>query len=318
VFEVAFDIQMQNGSYILLMGKTDENKLIFRLVDKEDEAKPFYQNEFSLDELKEISSFFNTFNDESNDIDTIIKYLSENEKELSIIDDDCIKLTIIINGEETPENIDFILHKITFIIDGEEEEQNIENIQSDIDDVNEQNTNENIAEVKEEIAEEEMDNMGNEEGLPVKGDENGENENEDDIEKEEYIEDKNIQNSQQFNRNLTPNSAFKRENIKNLSDTGLQTIIEDINENAKGSTPMKEPHLESNKRISRINEANEEKEEKEEKEDKEDKEEKEDRIDQYKEFLLQARKKMNKYNEFYPSHIIFTPGFVFNVSELYK
>ena len=148
VFEVAFDIQMQNGSYILLMGKTDENKLIFRLVDKEDEAKPFYQNEFSLEELKEISSFFNTFNDESNDIDTIIKYLSENEKEISIIDDDCIKLAIIINGEETPENIDFILHKITFIFDGEEEEQNIENIQSDKEDVNEQNRNENIAEVK--------------------------------------------------------------------------------------------------------------------------------------------------------------------------
>ena len=281
VFEVAFDIQMQNGSYILLMGKTDENKLIFRLVDKEDEAKPFYQNEFSLEELKEISSFFNTFNDESNDIDTIIKYLSENEKEISIIDDDCIKLAIIINGEETPENIDFILHKITFIFDGEEEEQNIENIQSDKEDVNEQNRNENIAEVKEEIVEEENDNMGNEEGLPVRGNENGENENEDDIEKEnpECIEDKNIQNSQQFNRNLTSNSFLKRENIKNLSETGLQTIIEDINENAKGSTPMKEPHLENKRKISILNETNEDKEEKEEKEEEKNNEEKGKDID---------------------------------------
>jgi len=273
MFEVAFDIQMQNGSYILLMGKTEENKLIFRLVDKEDEAKPFYQNEFSLEELKEISSFFNNFNDESNDIDTIIKYLSENEKEISIIDDDCIKLAIIINGEETPENIDFILHKITFIIDGDEEEQNIENIQSDNDDANEQNRNENIAEVKEEILEEEMDNMGNEEGLPVKGNENGENENEDDIEREnlEYNEDKNIQSSQQFNGNLTQDSTLKRENIKNLRETGLQTIIEDINENVKGATPVKEPRLENKRKISIINETNEENEEKEEEKNNEEK-----------------------------------------------
>lgn len=58
-FEVAFDIQINDGSFILLVGKTEENKLILRLVDKEDETKPFFQNEFSLDELKEISSFLN-------------------------------------------------------------------------------------------------------------------------------------------------------------------------------------------------------------------------------------------------------------------
>ena len=260
VFEVAFDIQMQNGSYILLMGKTDENKLIFRLVDKEDETKPFYQNEFSLEELKEISSFFNNFNDENNDIDTIIKCLSENEKEISIIDDDCIKLAIIINGEETSENVDFILHKITFIIDGDEEEQNIENIQNDNEDANPQNGKEYIDEVKEEVVEEDMDNIGNEEGLPVAGNENGEIGNDVDIEKEnlEY-EDNNIQSSQQFKGNLTSESSLKRDNIKNLGETGLQTIIEDINENAKGSTPVKEPCPENNRKITIINEEKEEK-----------------------------------------------------------
>ena len=55
-FTVAFDIQINDGSYILLIGKTEEKKLILRLVDKEDETKPFFQNEFSLDELKEINN----------------------------------------------------------------------------------------------------------------------------------------------------------------------------------------------------------------------------------------------------------------------
>ena len=35
-FTVAFDIQINDGSYILLIGKTEESKLILRLVDKED------------------------------------------------------------------------------------------------------------------------------------------------------------------------------------------------------------------------------------------------------------------------------------------
>ena len=57
-FTVAFDIQINDGSYILLIGKTEEKKLILRLVDKEDDTKPFFQNEFSLDELKEINNYF--------------------------------------------------------------------------------------------------------------------------------------------------------------------------------------------------------------------------------------------------------------------
>ena len=47
-------------------------------------------------------------------------------------------------------------------------------------------------------------------------------------------------------------------------------------------------------------------------------EEQDDKIKQYKEFLLQAQKRGNKYNQFYPSHIVFTPGFVFNANEFYE
>jgi len=44
----------------------------------------------------------------------------------------------------------------------------------------------------------------------------------------------------------------------------------------------------------------------------------EDNINTYKEFLLQAKKRINKYNNFYPSHIVFTPGSVFNTNEFYQ
>ena len=64
-FAVAFDIQINDGSYILLIGKTEESKLILRLIDKEDENKPFYQNEFSLEELKEINNYFLNFTQEN-------------------------------------------------------------------------------------------------------------------------------------------------------------------------------------------------------------------------------------------------------------
>ena len=81
-FSVAFDIQINNGSFILLVGKTEENKLILRLVEKEDDNKPFYQNEFSLEELTEKNAFFNNFKNENDAIECIIKNLNESEKEL--------------------------------------------------------------------------------------------------------------------------------------------------------------------------------------------------------------------------------------------
>ena len=45
-FAVAFDIQINDGSYILLIGKTEESKLILRLIDKEDENKLFTRMNF--------------------------------------------------------------------------------------------------------------------------------------------------------------------------------------------------------------------------------------------------------------------------------
>ena len=116
-------MQINNNSFILLVGETDENKLILRLVEKDDDTKPFFQNEFSLEELKEISSLFKNFNKQNEAIDYIIKNLTENEKEMEIIDDNSIKLSLLINEEKSEDNIDFILHKVAYILEGEEEQQ---------------------------------------------------------------------------------------------------------------------------------------------------------------------------------------------------
>ena len=131
-FAVAFDIQINDGSYILLIGKTEESKLILRLIDKEDENKPFYQNEFSLEELKEINNYFLNFTQENEAIDSIIKSLNENDKEIEILDENNIKLTVQINEEGIgTTNVDFILPKISYEIEGEEEpinkSKNVEN-----------------------------------------------------------------------------------------------------------------------------------------------------------------------------------------------
>ena len=76
-FSVAFDIQLNEGSFILLVGKTEDKKLILRLLEKEDENKPFFQNEFSLGELIEKNDLFKSFKDENEAINCIIKNLNE-------------------------------------------------------------------------------------------------------------------------------------------------------------------------------------------------------------------------------------------------
>jgi hypothetical protein len=231
-------------------------------VDKEDETKPFYQNEFSLDELKEINPFFNHFNNENEALDCVIKNLNENEKEIQILDNDCIKLTLLMNGNSNNENIDFILHKIIFIIEGEEEEQQYSEI-------NVQNGGGNRVGAKEE----EMNNLENEEGIEEVENENVENYNEEHIEEEnlEYSEDveksdkkrnslkqnenKNSQNHQESQSDVNSVSNTSLKIINNAEkESGLQTIMEDINENAKVTSPMKKPSLEKRSRITVLNE----------------------------------------------------------------
>ena len=207
IFSVAFDIQINEGSFILLVGKTEEKKLILRLVDKEDEAKPFYQNEFSLEELKEINSSFNIFNDENDAINCIINHLNESDKEIEIIDDNNIKLSLIINEEKNNARVDFLLFKVSYVLEGEEEiQEKEENIIT-----NENNETGKIENkrIKEEILEEE-----NDEGI-----EEVENENENGVDynnydKMDHIEEPNLEYSEE-NLEKSDKKGGNNEKIQN-------------------------------------------------------------------------------------------------------
>ena len=160
-FAVAFDIQINDISYILLIGKTEESKLILRLVDKEDDNKPFFQNEFSLDELKEINNYFLHFTNENDAIDSIIKNLNENDKEIEILDENNIKLTVQIN-EEGGATVDFILPKLSYEIEGEEEQNDqMKNVDNGMNIQNEGEGEEEIENI-EEINKEGIEEVENE------------------------------------------------------------------------------------------------------------------------------------------------------------
>ena len=263
-FTVAFDIQINNGSFILLVGKTYENKLILRLVDKEDENKPSYQNEFSLDELKEINSYFNNFNNENDAINCVIKNLNESDKEIEFIDDNNIQLSVGINDNNNNyiSKADFPLFKIDYVLEGEENNINI-NIQN-------QNENINMIEGEEQI-EEEMANL-DDVGLEEVDNENEHiNYNDNYIENVEHIEETNLEYSEEFleksgkkdkgngEENLNFKKAYNTDNIKNNLNLGnaspikniknnqnenaLQTIVEESNENIKISQNSNSPIL---------------------------------------------------------------------------
>ena len=241
-FAVAFDIQINDGSFILLVGKTDEKKLILRLVDKEDETKPFYQNEFSLKELKEKNSFFTMFNNENDAINSIIKNLNESEKEIEINRDNNILLSVEMKGGNKESKVGFPLLKVEYISDAEEEEKNKKDKESDIncnnkENINIQKQNENMADGEEQI-EEEMANLEevNDEVIEEVGYNNNYNEEHLEESNLEYS-DENIEKSgkkdEQINRKLDfVNDSPKKNISKNPQKENIvHTIKEDKNEN---------------------------------------------------------------------------------------
>ena len=121
----AFDIQINDEQFLLVIGKTDENKLLIRLIDKEDENKPFFQNEFSLDDLRNINPFFNNIEDENIVFQYIISNLNDADKEIKIVDQDRITLILIINEDDEKIVIPFELYK-TIEVEGDEEENMME------------------------------------------------------------------------------------------------------------------------------------------------------------------------------------------------
>ena len=107
----AFDIKVGEESYLLVIGKTEENKILLRLGDKVDQTKPFFQNEFSLEDLRKINPIFNNIDEEDIAFNYLASNLSDAEKEIKIIEDDKIKFIIYITDEDERIEFDFTLIK---------------------------------------------------------------------------------------------------------------------------------------------------------------------------------------------------------------
>jgi hypothetical protein len=110
----AFDIQINEDLYLLVIGKTEENKILLRLLEKEEQnqGKPFFQNEFSLEDLRIINPIFNDIDDENIAFQYLVSSLNNSEKEIKIIDESKIKFIIYITDDEDGKTqFDFILFK---------------------------------------------------------------------------------------------------------------------------------------------------------------------------------------------------------------
>jgi hypothetical protein len=118
----AFDIQINDDLYLLVFGKTEENKLLIRMIDKEDENKPFFQNELSLEDLRNVNPFFNNIDDENIVFQYIISNLNDADKEIKIVDEDKIVIILTITEEDENIVIPLELYKTMNENEGEEEE----------------------------------------------------------------------------------------------------------------------------------------------------------------------------------------------------
>ena len=146
----AFDIQINDDSYLLVIGKTEENKILLRLIDKEDQTKPFFQNEFSLDDLRNINPIFNNIDEEDIAFQYLASNLNDAEKEIKIIDESQIKFIINITDEDEKIEIDFLLFK-SIEEAGNENENEVAN----------DNENENEEDIMEEAVEIITDEVNN-------------------------------------------------------------------------------------------------------------------------------------------------------------
>ena len=149
----AFDMQINDDAYLIIIGKTDENKIFLRLMDKEDQSKPFFHGEFSLEDLRIINPIFNGIDSEDIAFQYLASNLNEAEKNIKIIDDEKIQFNLIITDEEDKFEFDFIL--IKNIDDGTGENENEgenemeEGVEQMINEVNEINDMNEINEVNE-------------------------------------------------------------------------------------------------------------------------------------------------------------------------
>ena len=209
----AFDMQVNDDPYLIIIGKTDENKIFLRLMDKEDQSKPFYHGEFSLEDLRVINPIFNGIDNEDIAFQYLASNLNEAEKSIKIIDDEKIKFNLIITDEEDKFEFDFIL--IKNIDDGTGENENeAENLENEMEEGEEEMIHE-INDMNEMNEVNELNEM---------------NDNKDNIsEKKNSKERIIIENANQMNNNINPNPIKSNiEKVNPPNENGEQGMKEEL------------------------------------------------------------------------------------------
>ena len=221
----AIEMQINDEPYLIVIGKTEENKIFLRLMNKEDQNKPFFHNEFSLEDLKNINPIFNGIESEDIAFQYLVSNLNDAEKDVKIIDEEKINFSIIITDEEEKLEFDFIL--IKSIDDGngenEMEEEGIEEMINEVvDDINEETgENNEVSEQREK-----------EKNIPIKKEEKEKKEKKE--EKEEKEEEKE-------------EIIIKKEDKKEDEDDILK-IINSLNENFNNQIDKQNQNLENMKK----------------------------------------------------------------------
>ena len=225
----AFEVDINGESYIIIIGKTEENKLFLRLMDKEDQTKPFFQNEFSLDDLRKINPIFNGIDSEDLAFQYLASNLNDAEKDLKNTEDEKVNFIIIITDDEDKIEFDFPLIKT--IDEGTGENEMMENEMEEEEMINEVNE---LHEVNEE-PNGEMESGHKEKNLPLQI---GEKEN---IETKKDIKnlDMNIVNPIEEKKSKKEKEDFMMDSLNkqnmeqnmNLMKEEVLNIINTLNEN---------------------------------------------------------------------------------------
>ena len=218
----AIEMQINDDIYLIIIGKTEENKIFLRLMEKDDQNKPYFHNEFSLEDLRNINPIFNGIDSEDIAFQYLASNLADAEKDIKIIDDEKINFNIIIADEEDKFEFDFVLIKNIDDNTGENEGEgeNMENemeegVDEMINEVNEANEVNDINEVNEL-------NEGNtdliEKNLPLQ------------VEEKEIKEQKVIDNGNKVKDNIIPQKVdeIKQEQEKEKEKEKEKEIIPQI------------------------------------------------------------------------------------------
>ena len=226
----AFEIEINGEPYIIIIGKTDENKIFLRLMDKDDQSKPFFQNEFSLDDLRNLNPIFNNIDSDDLAFQYLASNLNDAEKDLKIIDEEKINFNMIITDEDEKIELDFVLYKTIDEGTGENEiMENPENMENEM----EEGEDNMINEVNEDNGE--MAESNKEEKIPANIEENKE--------EKAINRNKNI-SPNEANVNIIESQKPKKENLENKELIMSNIVVNQPNQNeGQNNGAMKEELL---------------------------------------------------------------------------